>query len=117
MPVLARYLRCANPEKAPRGSTFEGLLHARVIAALKAPAYPRYGVDADHIQVNRGPGGLDRTREVVEAAKGSAFAVECPKEFDGDPAPRPGRRDSGGFAIREQLYDLTPGFLAEYGAA
>jgi hypothetical protein len=55
------------------GSTFEGLLHAGVIAALKAPACPRYGADADHIQVKRGPGGLDRARQVVEAARHYTF--------------------------------------------
>jgi hypothetical protein len=55
------------------GSTFEGLLHAGVIAALKAPTFPRYGADADHIQVKRGPGGLDRARRVVEAARYYTF--------------------------------------------
>ena len=55
------------------GSTFEGLLHAGVIAALKAPTHPRYGADADHIQVKRGPGGLDRAREVVDAARHYTF--------------------------------------------
>jgi hypothetical protein len=55
------------------GSTFEGLLHAGAIAALKAPTHPRYGADADHIQVKRGPGGLDRAREVVEAARHYTF--------------------------------------------
>ena len=55
------------------GSTFEGLLHAGVIAALKAPTCPRYGADADHIQVKRGPGGLDRARRVVEAARHYTF--------------------------------------------
>jgi hypothetical protein len=55
--------------------------------------------------------------------------VKCLKELDGDSAPHPrkplfhsycfasvGRRDAGRFAIRERLYDLTPGFLAENGA-
>ncbi|MCX7029358.1 MAG: tagaturonate epimerase family protein [Spirochaetes bacterium] len=55
------------------GSTFEGLLHAGVMAALKAPTYPRYGADADHIQVKRGPGGLDRARRVVEASRYYTF--------------------------------------------
>ena len=144
MPVLARYLRDANPEKAPRamgtvprmgigdrhtiaiwptvframdragfaanaiqnsrrelnllddlkagrpahenylfsfgrileghaGSTFEGLLHAGVMAALKAPTYPRYGADADHIQVKRGADGLARARQVLDAARHYSF--------------------------------------------
>jgi hypothetical protein len=55
------------------GSTFEGLLHAGVIAALKAPTFPRYGADADHIQVKRGPGGLDRARRVAGAARHYTF--------------------------------------------
>jgi hypothetical protein len=55
------------------GSTFEGLLHAGVMAALKAPTYPRYGADADHIQVKRGPDGLARAKRVVEAARHYTF--------------------------------------------
>ena len=55
------------------GSTFEGLLHAGVIAALQAPSYPRYGADADHIQVKRGPEGLDRAKRVVAAARHYTF--------------------------------------------
>jgi hypothetical protein len=55
------------------GSTFEGLLHAGVVAALKAPTFPRYGADADHIQVKRGPGGLERARQVAEAARHYSF--------------------------------------------
>lgn len=55
------------------GSTFEGLLHAGVIAALKSPAAPRYGADADHIQVKRGPGGLDRARRILDAARHYTF--------------------------------------------
>jgi len=55
------------------GSTFEGLLHAGVIAALKAPTVPRYGADADHIQVKRGPGGIARARQVASAARHYTF--------------------------------------------
>jgi hypothetical protein len=55
------------------GSTFEGLLHAGVIAALKAPTLPRYGADADHIQVKRGPGGFERARRVAEASRHYTF--------------------------------------------
>ncbi len=55
------------------GSTFEGLLHAGVIAALKAETYPRYGADADHIQVKRGPEGLDRAKRVITAARHYTF--------------------------------------------
>jgi hypothetical protein len=55
------------------GSTFEGLFHAGVIAALKAPTYPRYGADADHIQVKRGPDGLARAKQVIDAARHYTF--------------------------------------------
>ncbi len=55
------------------GSTFEGLLHRGVIEALKAPSYPRYGADADHIQVKRGPEGLDRAKRVVAASRYYTF--------------------------------------------
>jgi hypothetical protein len=40
------------------GSTFEGLWVSGVLEALKSPTHPRYGADADHIQVKRGAGGL-----------------------------------------------------------
>jgi hypothetical protein len=55
------------------GSTFEGLFHAGVLSALRSPTFPRYGADADHIQVKRGPGGLDRARLVVEASRHYTF--------------------------------------------
>jgi hypothetical protein len=55
------------------GSTFEGLLQAGVMAALKAETYPRYGADADHIQVKRGPEGLDRAKRVITAARHYTF--------------------------------------------
>ena len=55
------------------GSTFEGLFHAGVISALKSPTFPRYGADADHIQVKRGADGLARARQVVDAARHYTF--------------------------------------------
>ncbi len=55
------------------GSTFEGLLHAGVLAAVKAATCPRYGADADHIQVKRGPDGLTRAKRVVEASRYYTF--------------------------------------------
>ena len=55
------------------GSTFEGLLHAGVLAALREPTFPRYGADADHIQVKRGAEGLDRAKRVVESARFFTF--------------------------------------------
>ncbi len=55
------------------GSTFEGLLHAGIIAILKDPSFPKYGADADHIQVKRGPEGLDRAKKVMRAARHYTF--------------------------------------------
>ncbi|MFQ3620223.1 MAG: tagaturonate epimerase family protein [Spirochaetales bacterium] len=55
------------------GSTFEGLLHAGVLAVLKDSTFPKYGADADHIQVKRGPKGLDRAKKVMEAARHYTF--------------------------------------------
>lgn len=55
------------------GSTFEGLWTAGVIEALKTDTRPVYGADADHITVRRGPGGLDRARRVIEAARDYTF--------------------------------------------
>ncbi len=55
------------------GSTFEGLLHAGVVAALKQRTFPRYGADADHIQVKRGPDGLERAKRVIESARYFTF--------------------------------------------
>jgi len=55
------------------GSTFEGLLHAGILTILKDPTFPRYGADADHIQVKRGPQGLDRAKRVMQAARHYTF--------------------------------------------
>ena len=55
------------------GSTFEGLWLAGVIAALKADTQPAYGADADHITVRRGPGGLERAKRVIDAARDYTF--------------------------------------------
>jgi hypothetical protein len=55
------------------GSTFEGLFQAGVMAALKAPTLPRYGADADHIQVKRGADGMARAKQVVAAARHYTF--------------------------------------------
>ncbi len=55
------------------GSTFEGLLHAGILAILKDPSFPKYGADADHIQVKRGPEGLKRAKKVMRAARYYTF--------------------------------------------
>jgi len=60
-------------EEGHTGSTFEGLWLAGVIEALKADTEPTYGVDADHITVRRGPGGLERAKRVIDAARDYTF--------------------------------------------
>lgn len=60
-------------ESGYTGSSFEGLWLSGVIAALSYPARLRYGADADHIQVKRGPRGLAHAREVITAARYYTF--------------------------------------------
>jgi hypothetical protein len=55
------------------GSTFEGLWLAGVIEALKTDTQPIYGADADHITVRRGPGGLERAKRIIDAARDYTF--------------------------------------------
>ena len=60
-------------EEGHTGSTFEGLWTAGVLEAVKSGVQLRYGADADHIQVKRGPGGLDRAKQVIAAARHYTF--------------------------------------------
>ncbi len=60
-------------EEGHTGSTFEGLWTAGVLDALKSDTRPVYGADADHIQIKRGPEGLERARRVIEAARYYTF--------------------------------------------
>ncbi len=55
------------------GSTFEGLWVSGVLEALKSPTRPRYGADADHIQVKRGADGVARAKKLVAAARYYTF--------------------------------------------
>ncbi len=55
------------------GSTYEGLWVAGVLAALKADQPLAYGADADHIQVKRGPAGVERAKQVIDAARYYSF--------------------------------------------
>ena len=60
-------------ESGYTGSSFEGLWVAGTLEGLKHPAALRFGADADHIQVKRGPGGLARAKQVIEAARHYTF--------------------------------------------
>jgi hypothetical protein len=55
------------------GSSFEGLWLYGVLEALKVPGRLRYGADADHMQVKRGAGGLERALRVLESARHYTF--------------------------------------------
>ncbi|MCU0914814.1 MAG: hypothetical protein MUC88_09655 [Planctomycetes bacterium] len=55
------------------GSTFEGLWLAGVIEALKTDSLPVYGADADHVTVRREPGGLERAKRIIDAARDYTF--------------------------------------------
>ncbi|HAK96573.1 MAG TPA: hypothetical protein DCM87_16680 [Planctomycetes bacterium] len=55
------------------GSTWEGLWTAGVLAAMRHPRRLRFGADADHVQVKRGPEGLRRAKRVLEAARFYTF--------------------------------------------
>ena len=55
------------------GSSFEGLWVAGVLDALKHGAPPRFGADADHIQVKRGADGLARAKRMLDATRYYSF--------------------------------------------
>jgi hypothetical protein len=55
------------------GSTYEGLLVAGTLAALRQHGALRYGADADHLQVKRGPEGLARARQLLLASRYYTF--------------------------------------------
>jgi hypothetical protein len=55
------------------GSSYEGLWVSGVLEALKHPVRPRYGADADHIQVKRGIDGLSQAKQVATAARYYTF--------------------------------------------
>jgi hypothetical protein len=60
-------------EEGHTGSTFEGLWVAGVLEALKTQTHPRFGADADHIMVKRGPEGISRAKRVIDAARCYTF--------------------------------------------
>ena len=82
--LLDDLLACQPPEKnystgigtiecGWTGSTYEGLWTAGVLAALKWDGALRYGTDADHLQVKRGPDGVARAKRLIGAARHYSF--------------------------------------------
>ena len=55
------------------GSTFEGLWTEGVLSAIASMSWPRYGADADHIMVKRTPGGIERAKNIIDAARYYSF--------------------------------------------
>jgi len=55
------------------GSSYEGLWVAGVLDALKHGVSVPYGADADHIQVKRGTGGLERAKQLLAATRYYSF--------------------------------------------
>ena len=60
-------------ESGHTGSSWEGLWLYGVLEALKAPRGLACGAEADHIQIKRGPGGLERALLTVDAARHYTF--------------------------------------------
>jgi hypothetical protein len=60
-------------ESGHTGSSWEGLWLYGVLEALKAPRGITYGAEADHIQVKRGAGGLERALRTVDSARHYTF--------------------------------------------
>ena len=55
------------------GSTYEGLWVAGTLAGLREHGSSRYGADADHLQVKRGPEGLARVKQLLRASRYYTF--------------------------------------------
>jgi hypothetical protein len=55
------------------GSTYEGLWVAGALAGLRHRGSLRYGADADHLQVKRGPEGIDRAVQLLRASRYYTF--------------------------------------------
>jgi hypothetical protein len=60
-------------ESGYTGSTYEGLWLAGALAALQEETVLRYGADADHLQVKRGPDGRAQAHRLIEASRFYTF--------------------------------------------
>jgi hypothetical protein len=59
--------------EAYTGGTFEGIWTSGVLSAIKSDYSPRYGADADHLQVKRGAEGIARTKQFIDSARYFTF--------------------------------------------
>jgi len=60
-------------EEGHTGSTYEGLWVYGVLDSLKHKINKDFGADADHIQIKRGAGGIDRACHIADAARYYSF--------------------------------------------
>lgn len=85
------------------GSTFEGLWVAGVLDGLQHGAPANHGADADHIQVKRGPGGLNRAKTLLDAARYYSFYT-----LDVSDVLNYGALDAGPAAAEAMLAEIVP---------
>ena len=87
------------------GSTYEGLWVAGALAGLQQEQPLRFGADADHVQVKRGPEGLARAKRVISAARYYSFyTLDMADVLDYG-----AMREKSASAIEERLAVLLPG--------
>jgi len=60
-------------EEGHTGSTYEGLWVYGVLDSLKHEIKQNFGADADHIQIKRGKGGIERAFQIANAARYYSF--------------------------------------------
>jgi hypothetical protein len=60
-------------QEAYTGSTFEGIWTSGVLSAIKSDFSPRYGADADHLQIKRGSEGIQRTKKYLDSSRYYTF--------------------------------------------
>jgi len=73
-PPRTNYLFGFGPvDEGHTGSTFEGLLVAGILDALKTDTHLEFGADADHIMVKRGREGKEKAKRVIDAARYYSF--------------------------------------------
>ncbi len=74
IPPRTNYLfSFGSVQEGHAGSTFEGLWTYGVASALSSEFFPRYGADADHLQVKRGAEGIERTKQFILAGRHYTF--------------------------------------------
>ena len=101
------------------GSTYEGLWVAGVLAALRTKGPLRYGADADHIQVKRGPAGIERAKRILRAARYYSFYTLDMADVLNYAALDASSTGAAGAFLAEKIPDATErrGIVAHHTAA